>query len=69
MNRLRSLALAAILGGVLSGCGEDQPNTPAKPADLGDNFAKDSQDKMKEANSGMNLKAAKDANKAKPSTP
>jgi hypothetical protein len=69
MNRLRCLALAAILGGVFSGCGENQPNPPAKDADLGADFAKKSQDMMKDANSGMNLKAAKDANKAKPSTP
>jgi hypothetical protein len=69
MSRLRCLALAAILGVVLPGCGEDQPNAPAKPAELGENFAKQSQDMMKSANSGMDLKAAKDANKAKPSTP
>jgi hypothetical protein len=69
MNRLRGLALAAILGGVLSGCGEDQPNSPAKPADLGEDFAKKTADQMKNANSGMDLKAAKEANKAKPATP
>jgi hypothetical protein len=69
MSRLRCLALMAILGGVLSGCGEDQPNPSAKPADLGEGFAKSSQDMMKSANSGMDLKAAKDANKAKPATP
>jgi hypothetical protein len=68
MSRLRCLALAAILGGALSGCGEDQPNPPAKPAELGEDFAKKTQDMMKGANSGMDLKAAKDANKAKPNT-
>jgi hypothetical protein len=69
MSRLRCLALAAILGGVLSGCGEDQPNTPAQPTELGADFGKKTQDMMKNANSGMDLKATKDTNKAKPGTP
>jgi hypothetical protein len=68
MSRLRCLALAAILGGVLPGCGEDQPNAPAKSSELGEDFAKKTADMMKNANSGMDLKAAKDANKAKPTT-
>ncbi len=69
MNRLRCLALAAILGGAISGCGEDQPNAPAKPNELGEDFGKKTADMMKSANSGMDLKAAKEANKAKPSSP
>lgn len=64
MRRLRDLGLAAILGGVLVGCGENQPNAPAKPEDLGPEFAAKTADMMKNANSGMDLKAAKAANKA-----
>ena len=70
MIRLRCLAGAAILAGVISGCGgEDQPNAPAKAEDLGPDFAKKTADMMKNANSGMDLKAAKEANKGKPATP
>jgi hypothetical protein len=50
MSRLRGVVVMAILSGVIAGCGEDQPNTPAQPTELGPDFAKKSQDMMKEAN-------------------
>ncbi|MHB1557966.1 MAG: hypothetical protein ACYC61_10840 [Isosphaeraceae bacterium] len=62
MNRLRALAVAAILAGALPGCGEDQPNQPAQPKDLGAEFGKNTADMMKNANSGMDLKGAQKAN-------
>ena len=58
MNRLRALTVAAILAGALPGCGEDQPNKPAEEKDLGADFAKNTADMMKNANSGMDVKAA-----------
>jgi hypothetical protein len=59
MKRLRYAVLTAFLAGLISGCGENQPNEPAKPSDLGADFAKKTADQMKAANSGMDLKAAK----------
>jgi hypothetical protein len=47
------------LAGLISGCGEGQPNAPAQPTDLGKDFGQKSQDMMKNANSGMDLKGAK----------
>lgn len=65
MNRLRALAVAAILAGALPGCGENQPNQPAEEKDLGADFGKNAADMMKNANSGMDLKAAQKANTGK----
>ncbi len=62
MNRLRALAVAAVLAGAVPGCGEDQPNKPAEEKDLGADFAKNTADMMKNANSGMDLKGAQKAN-------
>jgi hypothetical protein len=53
MPRLRFALATAFLAGILAGCGEDQPNAPAKPADLTPDFGTKSADMMKAANSGM----------------
>jgi len=59
MRRL-SLAIAvAFLGCLCSGCGEDQPNAPAQPTEVNADFAKKTADMMKDANKGMDIKAAK----------
>ncbi len=60
MSRLRGVVVMALLSGVIAGCGgEDQPNTPAQPSEVGTaDFAKKTQDMMKDANSGMDLKKA-----------
>ena len=50
--------------GMISGCGEDQPNAPAQPNEVNADFAKKTADMMKSANSGMDPKNAK-----KPSAP
>jgi hypothetical protein len=64
MNRLRGVVVMALLSGVIAGCGSDQPNTPAQPEDVASpDFSKKTQDMMKDANSGMDLKAAKGASK------
>jgi hypothetical protein len=50
----------AFLGCILSsGCGENQPNTPAQPEEVNADFAKKTADMMKDANKGMDLKSAK----------
>ncbi len=59
MKRFRFVVFTAFLAGILSGCGEDQPNQPAKPSDLGADFGNSAQDQMKAANAGMDLKAQK----------
>ena len=38
------------------GCGEDQPNAPAKPEEATTDFGKSAMDQMKAANTGMDLK-------------
>ena len=60
MNRLRCAVVAAVLAGLIGGCGEDQPNQP--PKELTPEVAKSSADLMKNANSGMDPKKAKEAN-------
>jgi hypothetical protein len=51
MRRLRGVLVMTILSGVIAGCGgDDQPNTPAQPTELGADFAQKSQDMMKAAN-------------------
>ncbi|MGO9466767.1 MAG: hypothetical protein ACLQIB_24840 [Isosphaeraceae bacterium] len=59
MRRL-SLAIAALfLGCIFSGCGEDQPNAPAQPAEVNTDFVKKTTDMMKDANKGMDIKSGK----------
>jgi len=66
MRRLRYVVLTAFLTGAIPGCGgESQPNAPAQPEEVNADFGKKSADMMKNANSGMDLKAAKEANKKK----
>ncbi len=60
MNRLRCAVFAGFLAGLISGCGEDQPNQPAQ--EMTPEVAKTSADMMKNANSGMDPKKAKEAN-------
>jgi hypothetical protein len=62
MKRFRGAFAVAFLAGLLTGCGEDQPNQPASGSDLTPDFAAKSADMMKSANAGMNPKAAKSAN-------
>jgi hypothetical protein len=63
MKRLCSAVIAGILAGLISGCGEGQPNHPAQPNEVTPDFAKNSADMMKNANAGMDPKKAKDLNK------
>jgi hypothetical protein len=66
MNRLRGAVISGILAGLISGCGEDQPNKPAQPNEVTPDFAKNTADMMKKANTGMDPKAAKAAGDATP---
>ncbi len=59
MRRLSLAIAAAFLGCIFSGCGEDQPNAPAQPEDVNTDFAKKTTDMMKDANTGMDIKAGK----------
>ena len=61
MFRLRFLLPTLFLAGIVSGCGDDQPNAPAQPSETGPEFAKKTADMMKEANKGMDLKNAQQA--------
>jgi hypothetical protein len=62
MRRLTLAIAAGFLGCVFSGCGEDQPNQPAQPAQVNADFAKQTADMMKNANAGsMDLKKGKSA--------
>jgi hypothetical protein len=57
MHRLRYAVVAAALTGFLPGCGgEEQPNAPAAPEQVNEDFAKKSADMMKAANVGMDPK-------------
>ncbi len=67
MNRLRSAVVAGILAGIISGCGDDQTGHPAQKDELTPEFTKNTLDMMKKANTGMDPKQAKAANK--PATP
>jgi hypothetical protein len=66
MHRLRLTLLIAFLAGIISSCGEDQPNAPAQPGEVTADFAKNAADMMKKANTGMDPKAAKQAKTAPP---
>jgi hypothetical protein len=59
MHRLRFAVFTAFVAGVISGCGEDQPNAAAQPNEVNADFAKKSVDMMKSANAGMDPKAAR----------
>jgi len=59
MRRLSLAIAAALLGCIISGCGEDQPNAPAQQSELTPDFAAKTADMMKNANTGMDPKAAK----------
>jgi hypothetical protein len=65
MYRFRVMVLSALMAGMISGCGEDQPNAPAQPGEVNADFAKKTADMMKSANSGINPKNAKQAPAAK----
>jgi hypothetical protein len=54
---MRFALLAAFLGGIISGCGEDQPNA-ARPEQVTNEFATSSADMMRKANTGMDPKQA-----------
>jgi hypothetical protein len=58
------MALTALLAGLVAGCGEDQPNSPAQPDEANAEFIKKTADRLKEANSSMDPKKA--AASAKP---
>jgi hypothetical protein len=60
MNRLRCAVVAAFLGGLIAGCGGDQPNPPAQ--EMTPEVGKSAADMMRKANSGMDPKKAKTAN-------
>ena len=61
MRRLRYVVLGACLfvPCAFVGCGEDQPNAPAKPTEVNADFAKKTADMMKGASAGMDPKAVK----------
>jgi len=61
MRLLRYVLLGAFLclPCAFMGCGEDQPNKPAQPQDLGPDFAKKTADMMKGANKAIDPKAVK----------
>jgi hypothetical protein len=58
MYRMRFALLIAFLAGISSGCGEDQPNS-ARPEQVNSEFAANSADMMRKANTGMDPKQAK----------
>jgi hypothetical protein len=59
MRRLYSSLAAVFLASTLGGCGENQPNSPAKPEDQSPDFGRQTGDMMKSANSGMDPKKLK----------
>ena len=57
MRRLQYVVGTALLAGVFSGCGEDQPNAPAQPSEVNTKeFISKTTDMMKAANTGMDPK-------------
>ena len=56
MHRLQCVVGTALLAGILSGCGEDQPNAPAQPNEVNQEFVSKTADMMKSANTGMDPK-------------
>jgi hypothetical protein len=60
MDRLRYVIVAVALAGFAPGCGgEEQPNAPAAPSEVNEDFAKKTADMMKAANAGMDPKKLK----------
>ena len=59
MYRFRLLLLSTFVAGMILGCGEDQPNAPAQTSDLNADFVKKTTDMMKDANSSIDPKKAK----------
>jgi hypothetical protein len=59
MYRFRLMISTAFVAGMISGCGEDQPNAPAQPNEVNADFAKKTADMMKAANSSIDPKKAK----------
>lgn len=59
MHRFRAAVITAFLAGILVGCDEGQPNTPAKPDEVNADFAAKAAADMKNANTGMDPKALK----------
>jgi hypothetical protein len=55
---MRFALLTAFVAGIISGCGEDQPNS-ARPEQVNTEFATNSADMMRKANTGMDPKQAK----------
>jgi len=54
MHRMRFVLIAGVLAGFVPGCdGENQPNAPAQPGEVTEDFAKKSAEMMKNANTGM----------------
>jgi hypothetical protein len=53
------MLITAFVIGMISGCGEDQPNAPAQPGEVNADFAKKTVDMMKEANAAIDPKKAK----------
>lgn len=66
MQRFRAVILTAFLAGLIPGCGESQPNSPANPNEVEADFGAKTAAMMKNANSGMDPKAAARANKPGP---
>ena len=61
MYRFRWAVLAGVLACYAGGCGEDQPNAPAKPEEVTEDFTKKTADMMKSANGPMDAKSVKKA--------
>ena len=61
MYKFSFMLYSAFVAGTISGCGEDQPNSPAQPGGLNGGFGKETADKMKKANSSFDSKKAKQA--------
>lgn len=59
-----SILSMGLIGLSAVGCGENQPNAPAQPAEVSSaDFAKKTADMMKNANTGMDPKQSKTAAK------
>jgi hypothetical protein len=59
MYRFRLMLLTAFVTGMIAGCGENQPNSPAQPSEVTADFAKSTADRMKAANASIDPKKAK----------
>lgn len=59
MRRFRAALLTVFMASFIPGCGEDQPNAPAKPEEVNADFGAKTADMMRGANTGMDPKKAK----------